>query len=69
MEKGGWLAESEDDQNSNPQAPTRRKRGGCKNVMRGAMKESKSVRVIEGNEDQRNDPLKYFLPTGVRSTF
>ena len=29
------------------------------------MEKSRYVRVIEGEEVGRNDPIKYFLPTGV----
>ena len=36
---------------------------------RGAMEKSGCVRVIEGEEEvRRNDPVEYFLPTGVGST-
>ena len=34
----------------------------------GAMEKGECVRVIEGEEVRRNDPVKYFLPMGVRST-
>ena len=35
---------------------------------RGAMKKSGCVRVIEGEEVRRDDPVEYFLPAGVGST-
>ena len=41
-------------------------RGGA--TARGAMEKSRCVRVIEGEEVRRNDPVKYFLPTGVGGT-
>ena len=50
------------------------KRGGSKgNVRRataiGAMEKSGFVRVIEGEEARRDDPIKYYLSTRVGSTF
>ena len=42
-------------------------RGGV--TTRGAMEESEYVRVIEGEEVRRDDPIEYFLPTRVGSTF
>ena len=38
-------------------------------TVRGAMEKSRYVRVIEGKEIRGNDPIEYFLPTGVRSIF
>ena len=35
---------------------------------RGAMEKGGCVRVIEGEEVRRDDPVKYFLPEGVGST-
>ena len=35
---------------------------------RGAIEKGKCVRVIEGEEVRRNDPVVYFLPAGVGST-
>ena len=35
---------------------------------RGAMEKGGCVRIIEGEEVRRDDPVKYFLPAGVRST-
>ena len=32
------------------------------------MEKGGCVRVIEGEEVRRNDPVEYFLPAGVRST-
>ena len=37
-------------------------------VRRGAMEKGEYVRVIEGEEVRRDDPVKYFLPGGVGST-
>ena len=34
-------------------------------VRRGAMEKSGCVRVIEGEEVRRDDPVEYFLPAGV----
>ena len=36
---------------------------------RGAMKKSRYVRVIEGEEVRGDDPVECFLSTGVGSTF
>ena len=51
------------------------KRGGSKKnvrggaTARGAMEKSRYVRVIEEEEEvRRDDPVKYFLSTGVGST-
>ena len=38
-------------------------------VRRGAMKKSRYVRVIERKEVKGDDPIEYFLITGVGSTF
>ena len=35
---------------------------------RGAMEKGRCVRVIEWEEVRRDDMVKYFLPSGVRST-
>ena len=35
---------------------------------RGAMEKGGCVRVIEGEEVRRDDPVEYFLPVGVGST-
>ena len=46
------------------------KRGGSKGDVRtgataiGAMEKGECVRVIEGEEVKRNDPVEYFLPAG-----
>ena len=66
----------EGDQNPGPVAPSRSRRGierreqrkqkGRSNCQRSDRK-GRYVRVIEGEEVRRNDPVKYFLPTGVRS--
>ena len=50
------------------------KRGGSKGdvrrgaTARGAMEKGGCVRVIEGEEVRRDNPVEYFLPTGVGST-
>ena len=50
------------------------KRGGKKGDVRGgaiasgAMENSLSVRVTEGEEARGDDPVEYFLPVGVGST-
>ena len=36
---------------------------------KGAMEKNRHVRVIEGKEIRIDDPVEYFLPTGVGSTF
>ena len=41
-------------------------RGGA--TARGAMEKGVRVRVIEGEEVRKDDPVKYFLPAGVGST-
>ena len=49
------------------------KRGGSKGdvrtgaTARGAMEKSGCVRVIEGEEVRRDNPVEYFLPTRVGS--
>ena len=71
--KYGRLVELVGDQNQGPEASPRSKRGGIKEnarrkaTARGAMEKSRYVRVIE--EVREDDPVKYFLPTGVGSTF
>ena len=49
---------------------SRRSKGDVKKgaTARGAMEKSGCVRIIEGKEVRRDDPVKYFLPVGVRST-
>ena len=50
------------------------KRGGSKGnvrrgrTARGAMGKGGYVRVIEGEEVRRDNPVEYFLPAGVGST-
>ena len=50
-------------------------RGGSKGdvkggaTAKGAMEKCRYPRIIEGKEIRRNDPIEYFLPTGVGSTF
>ena len=36
---------------------------------RGTMEKSWRVRIIEWKEVRGDDPIEYFLPTGIRSTF
>ena len=51
------------------------KGGGSKGNVRGgatareAIEKGRCVRVIEGEEVRRDDPVKYFLLTGVGSIF
>ena len=50
------------------------KRGGSKGDVRGratgrgAMEKGGRVRVIEGEEVRRYDPVEYFLPAGIGDT-
>ena len=66
-----------DGQNPGPEAPPRSKKGQEKReqrnvrrgaTARGAMEKGGCVRVIEGEEVRRYDPVEYFLPVGVGST-
>ena len=49
------------------------KRGGSKGdvrrgaTARGAMEKGGCVRVIDGEEVRRDDPVEYFLPAGIGS--
>ena len=57
-----------------PRAGKGEKEGSKRNVRggttaRGAMKKGGNVRAVEGEEVKRDDPVEYFLSTGVRSTF
>ena len=36
---------------------------------RGAIEKGECVRVIDGEEVRRNDPVKHFLPAEIESTF
>ena len=36
---------------------------------RGAMKQARSVEIIEGKEIRRDRPSDYFIPTGVKVPF
>ena len=65
-------------QNPRTEAPPRRKKGQEKRgtghvrrgaTARGAMEKGRCVRVIEREEVRGDDPVEYFLPTGVGSTF
>ena len=45
-------------------------RGGNKgDVRKGAMEKSWRVKVIGGKKVRGDDPIEYFLPTGVRGNF
>ena len=64
------------DRNPGPEAPPRSKRGRESKgdvrggaTVRGAMEKSRYVRVIKGEEVRRNDPIEYFLHTGIGRTF
>ena len=49
------------------------KRGGSKGdvrrgaTARGAMEKGGCVRIIDGEEVRRDDPVEYFLPAGIGS--
>ena len=72
--KEGQLVELVGDQNPGLEALPRSKRGGIKGnvkggaTARGAKEKSRCIRVIEGEEVKRDNPIEYFLPTGVEST-
>ena len=69
-EREGQLKELVGDQNSSLEAPPRSKRGGSKGyVRRGSMENNRYVRIIERKEIRRDDPIKYFLPTGSEVPF
>ena len=61
-------------QNQGPVAPPMSKRGGGKGdvrrevTARGVMEKGGCVSVIDGVEVGGDDPVEYFLPTGVGST-
>ena len=62
------------DQNPGPEAPPWSKKGrereGSKGDVRGgAMEKSRYVRVIEGKQIRRDDPIEYFLPTNLGLPF
>ena len=66
-EKEGRFVELVDDQNPGSEAPSRSRIGGSEgDVSRGAMEKNRCVRVIKGKK-VRDDPIEYFLSTGVRS--
>ena len=74
----GEIKEFIDDQNPGPKAPPISKKGRERREQRiyrggatdrGAMEKSRYVRVIEGKEVRRDDPIEYVLPMRVRSTF
>ena len=65
------------DQNLGPEAPPKSKRGRERNEQRRyqgvatageATGKSRYVRVIERKEVRRDDPIEYFLPTGLGTT-
>ena len=63
-EREGRIEELVGGQNPDPEAPPRSEG----NVRRGAMEKSGCVRIVEGEEVRRDDPVEYFLPVGVGST-
>ena len=77
QEKKGQIEELVGDQNPGAQAPPMSKgeRGKSKGdirvgaTAREAMEKSGYVRVIEGEEIRRDDPIEYFLPTRFAGTF
>ena len=75
--KRGKIEELLNGQNPGPEAPPRskkererREQRKCQGraTVREAMEKGGCVRVIEGEKVRRDDPIKYFLPTGVGST-
>ena len=72
-EREEQLEELVGDQNPGSAAPLRSKRGGSKGdvrrgaTARGAMVEGGCVRNIEREEVRGDDPVEYFLSTGVGS--
>ena len=48
-----------------PGAGKGKRRGSKEDVRRGAMEKSRCDRVTEGEEVRGDDPVKYFLPTGL----
>ena len=69
-EKEEWLVELVGDQNPGSEAPSKGKRGRSKGDVKGrAMEKSRYFGVFENEEVRRDDPIEYFLPTGVGSTF
>ena len=78
VKKEGQSVELVGDQNPGPEAPPKSKRGqerGSKEDIRGvatareATRKSRYVRVIARKAVRRDDPIEYFLPTGVGTTF
>ena len=77
-EREGQLEKLVGDQSPNPEAPPRSKikrerrehKGDVREgaTAKEAMKKSRYVGVIEGEEVRRDDPIEYFLYTGVGST-
>ena len=70
----GQLVELVSDESPSSKAPPRSERGWSKDVRRGAivreaMEKSWCVWVIGKKQVIGNDPIKYFLPIRVRSTF
>ena len=73
-ERDDQIEELADGQNPGPVAPPRSKKKESKGdvrkgaTARGAMERGGCVRVIEGEEVKRDDPVKYFLRERVAST-
>ena len=71
----GQLVELVSDHNPSPEAPPRNKRGGSQqyvkreSTVREAMEKVRNLGPIEREEARKDNPIKYFLSTGVRSTF
>ena len=59
MEKKGQKVELVSDQNSSPEAPPTRKRGGSKeDVRKGAMDNDRSATILERKEVRRDYPIE-----------
>ena len=73
-EREGRTEEWVGGQNPGPESPPKSKRGGSKGdvrrgaTTRGALKKGGCVRIIDGEEVRRDDPVEYFFLAGVRST-
>ena len=74
----GQSVELVGDQNPGPEVPTKSKRGRERKeqrryqgvaTAREATGKSRDVRVIKRKEVRRDDPIEYFLPTGIGTTF
>ena len=70
MNKSLSLVVAIGDQSPSPEAPFMSKKVGSKeDIRRGAFEKSWCVRFSERTKVRVDDPINYFLPTGVRSTF